>query len=135
MRRFLLQAITHFRRTPLSTQLCNSRSLLLSLENSEMVRCPPRTAFLLLLIFSLAGFGRRINGAGCYNIPERTLIVLVSSNRRPATTLRNAKWISYSFEFPHHIACHYMYMAFCPNETYTGSGISTWVAPGSSSSC
>jgi hypothetical protein len=36
------------------------------------------------------------------------------------------QWIAHSFEFPHRISCHHM--AFCPNEIYTDSGISTWVA-------
>jgi hypothetical protein len=36
------------------------------------------------------------------------------------------QWIAHSFEFPHRIACHHM--ASCPDETYTDSGISTWVA-------
>jgi hypothetical protein len=37
------------------------------------------------------------------------------------------QWMAHSFEFPHRLACHYTTL-FCPVETYTVDGVSTWVS-------
>ena len=37
------------------------------------------------------------------------------------------QWMAHTFEFPHRVACHYL-ASWCPTETYTEEGVSTWVA-------